>query len=174
MNIFFLHSTPRLAAANHADVHVGKMLIESCQLLATAHHYYGEGENVTYKPTHVNHPCAVWVRESALNYGYVADMAEALGREHYFRFGTNHASQAVLRKELTSAPEAMRMLPFKFTEPPQCMPEEFHEEDYVEAYRSYYASKADTMNLKWERKDDNAPFWFTLARNKHLKRLQHV
>jgi hypothetical protein len=54
------------------------------------------------------------------------------------------------------------------------MPEEFHDKNYVEAYRSYYASKADTMTMKWERKDDNAPFWFTVARNSHLKRLQNV
>jgi hypothetical protein len=174
MNIFFLHATPRLAASNHADIHVGKMLIESCQMLATAYHFYGEGESVTYKPTHKNHPCAVWVRESALNYGYVADMAEALGREHFFRFGTHHASQEVLRKQLTKAPEAMRILPFKFTPPPLCMPDEFKTDDYVESYRAFYASKADTMDMKWERKDDNAPFWFTAARNNYLKRLQSV
>jgi len=174
MNIFFLHSTPRLAAANHADVHVGKMLLESCQLLATAHHFYGEGDKVTYKPTHENHPCAVWVRESALNYGYVADLAEALGREFYFRFNKPHASQAVLRAELSNAPEAMRMLPFRFTTPPLCMPAEFHQDDYVEAYRLYYASKADKMDMKWNRKTDNEPFWFTVARNNYLRSLNHV
>lgn len=174
MNIFFLHSTPRLAASNHADIHVGKMLLESCQLLATAHHFYGEGDNVTYKPTHMNHPCAKWVRESALNYGYVADLAEALGREFYFRFRKTHASQEVLRRELSNAPQAMKNLPFKFTPPPLAMPDEFKQDDYVEAYRNYYASKADSMPMKWEQKEDNAPFWFTVARNRHVARLTHV
>lgn len=37
MNIFVLHSHPRKAARYHVDVHVRKMVLETCQLLYTAH-----------------------------------------------------------------------------------------------------------------------------------------
>ena len=56
MNVFYLHHLPPIAASYHCDKHVGKMLIESCQLLATAHHEFGNGDKVSYRPTHKNHP----------------------------------------------------------------------------------------------------------------------
>lgn len=37
MNIFYLHESPAFAAEMHCDQHVRKMLIESAQLLSTAH-----------------------------------------------------------------------------------------------------------------------------------------
>ena len=42
MNIFVLHWKPRKAARWHVDKHICKMIIETCQLLYTAHwiHFY--------------------------------------------------------------------------------------------------------------------------------------
>lgn len=37
MNVFFLASTPDEAALYHCDKHVVKMVLESAQLLSTAH-----------------------------------------------------------------------------------------------------------------------------------------
>ena len=37
MNIFWLNDHPEFAAASHCDKHVIKMLLESCQLMSTAH-----------------------------------------------------------------------------------------------------------------------------------------
>lgn len=46
MNIFYLDSDPKLAAQQICNVHVNKMIIESCQMLSTAHHILnGHKEN---------------------------------------------------------------------------------------------------------------------------------
>ena len=37
MNIFILHSDPEVAAKQHCDKHVCKMIVESAQMLSTAH-----------------------------------------------------------------------------------------------------------------------------------------
>ena len=36
MNLFFLDAKPRIAATYLADKHVGKMLLEACQMMSTA------------------------------------------------------------------------------------------------------------------------------------------
>ena len=56
MNIFRLDDDPAVAAYFHCDKHVGKMLIESCQMLAAAQHLLGG--TASYKLTHQNHPKA--------------------------------------------------------------------------------------------------------------------
>lgn len=38
MNIFVLDEQPEIAAQMMCDKHVVKMIVESCQLLSTAHH----------------------------------------------------------------------------------------------------------------------------------------
>jgi len=166
MNIFFLHHTAIASARYHADIHVGKMLLESCQLLATAHHVLGNGDAVTYKPTHKNHPCAVWVRESKLHYKFVSDLAIHLACEFRKRFGKTHACEAVFEKELRHAPPALTNC--KWVQPPQAMPEEFRGSDFVEAYKKYYASKADTMKMIWFKDEGATPWWFIDYRNEYL------
>lgn len=166
MNIFFLHQSPIIAAQEHADIHVGKMLLESCQLLATAHHELGNGAAVTYKPTHKNHPCAVWVRQSRTHYAYVSDLAFYLAREFRKRFGKAHKCEEILNNELRLPPPALTSA--AWSKPPQAMPEEFRGDDHIEAYKRYYASKADTMAMRWRKSEENAPWWFIVNRNNYL------
>ena len=45
MNIFYLHSDPKTCASMHCDKHVVKMILETAQMLSTAHHEL-DGENV--------------------------------------------------------------------------------------------------------------------------------
>ena len=89
MNIFYLDSSPELAATYHCDKHVVKMILESAQLLCTAHRVLdgkkvfeehngkfkdryrmsnGALEIALYEAAYVNHPCAIWARESYENY----------------------------------------------------------------------------------------------------------
>ena len=159
MNIFYLHHLPSIAAVMHCDKHVGKMLIESCQLLATAHHHYGNGDKVSYRATHANHPSAVWVRQSRLHYNYVSDLARFLGREFKYRYGHGHKSNDVLHAELLVCPPAMLNLPTRFTPPTLAMPDEYKSDDHVESYRRYYASKAATMPLIYNKGKDPQPLW---------------
>jgi len=166
MNIFFLHPTPIICAQMHADIHVGKMLLESCQLLATAHHALDNGDAVTYKQTHFNHPCAVWVRQSKLHYQYVSQLAFYLAQEYRNRFRKEHACEAILRAELITLPPALTKS--GWTNPPQVMPDEFKDDDTVGAYQRYYATKADTMKMVWNQDRELPPHWFVINRNNYL------
>ena len=62
MNIFVLDNDPFKAAEYQCDKHVVKMVLETAQLLCSAH------ETAPYKRTHYNHPCAIWTRSSLSNY----------------------------------------------------------------------------------------------------------
>lgn len=159
MNVFYLHWSPAIAASYHCDKHVGKMLIESCQLLATAHHEFGNGHNVSYRPTHKNHPSAIWVRQSRLHYMWVSDLARALGREFMLRYKHDHKSRHVLLNELMYSPAAMDDLPLLWTSPPLAMPDEYKSNDPIQSYRRYYASKSATMPLQYYRGEAPRPGW---------------
>ena len=147
MNVFFLHRVAAVAASMHCDKHLGKMLIESCQLLATTHHVHGNGHVVSYKPTHVNHPSAVWTRQSTAHYGYVAKLAESLDVLFTRRYGTRHRSGMVLRAELLVPPPAL--VNAKWSDPPLAMPDEFKSDDPVASYRAYYVSKQAVMGMEY-------------------------
>ena len=63
MNIFYLDKDPRKAAEFQYNKHVVKMILETAQILCTAHHcIMGEDADVPYKSTHKNHPSTVWAR----------------------------------------------------------------------------------------------------------------
>jgi len=159
MNIFYLHWNGHVAAGMHCDKHVGKMLIESCQLLAMAHHHYGNGHKVTYKPTHKNHPSAIWVRESRLHYDYVVQLARGLAHEFWARYGKHHKSHGILAAELLAAPPAMYDMPMTWRPPTLAMPDEFKSDDHIESYRSYYASKAAYMPMVYSKGRRQPPTW---------------
>ena len=80
MNIFYIDKDPVQAAEWMVDKHVVKMILESAQLLCTAHRFldgteYVDAtsgrrikrwmlsdarESVLYSATHINHPSAIW------------------------------------------------------------------------------------------------------------------
>ena len=135
MNIFYLHSDPVKAAEQHYNKHVVKMVLEAAQLLCTAHHIEGDG-NVPYKKTHMNHPSAVWVRSSVANYMWCYNYMLALGDEYTKRYGRNHLTIEKCKEILAPAPH--KVTRFEFTDPPQCMPDEYKSSNTIEAYQKYY------------------------------------
>ena len=83
MNIFFLDLNQRKCAKWHVDKHVIKMILESVQLLCSAHHIFPNKNNLyspPYKLTHKNHPCSKWVRESLSNYKWLIKLAKELSK----------------------------------------------------------------------------------------------
>ena len=92
MNIFYVDQSPVLAAQALADKHVVKMILESAQILSTAHRVLdgakivikknnrkhtswkllNNRDTVLCQATHVNHPSCVWARESTHNYAAVS------------------------------------------------------------------------------------------------------
>lgn len=97
MNIFALDEVPEQAAVWHCDAHVIKMILETAQLLSSAHHAINPNNTYPiYRPTHTNHPCAVWTRKSKANYVWLTQLGLALCDEYTFRYDKIHKTQSVL------------------------------------------------------------------------------
>jgi len=90
MNIFAINDDPRMAALELPDKLVPKMIVESAQMLSTAHRVLdgdaGADAKGLYKKAYENHPSCVWVREDALNYWWLWMHALTLCAEYKWRF----------------------------------------------------------------------------------------
>ena len=139
MNIFYLHAIASKAAEYHCDKHVVKMILETAQLLYSAHwtlNPEGLHEN-PYRKTHANHPCAIWVRESLSNYRWLADLGYWLCQEYRFRYGNKtHATEWRIDWLRTNPPAGL--VDIGATPPRQAMPDDYKDADAVIAYRAYY------------------------------------
>ena len=94
MNIFVVHPDSQVCARALDDKRVGKMLMESNQLLSTAVREWLpdiEDERLC-RPTHASHPCSVWARRSYLNFDWLLCHARELNLEWHWRFATWHGS----------------------------------------------------------------------------------
>lgn len=167
MNIFLLDEDPRKCAEYHVDKHVVKMILEYAQLLSTAHAILdnnGIQLEGLYKPTHKNHPCAIWVRESYHNYQMLYKLLKELCNEYTFRYGKIHKTSGLLDK--------LQYSPFNIppvgcmTPPALAMPDEYKVEsakvtsaigvNAIESYRNYYRN--DKIKLhKWSNR--TIPEW---------------
>ena len=140
MNLFYLDECPEKAAQYQCDVHVVKMILETAQMLSTAHIEL-DGIQVAYKATHKNHPSTVWVRSNTMCYRWAWQHLKALGEEYTRRYGKVHKTIAEHLDTLAQYP--INMAYGEFTDPPQCMYDECKHEDTVTAYRQYYNAKAE-------------------------------
>ena len=131
MNIFVLDENPVKAARYACDKHVVKMVLESAQLLCSAH---PDGE-APYKQAFYNHPCSCWTRACTENYSWLVDHALALCDEYSHRYGRTHKSEEVIRWCDDNRPD----IPIgMMCDHPLCMPEEVKKDSVVESYRNYY------------------------------------
>jgi hypothetical protein len=123
MNIFYLHRDPVKAATVQYNKHVVKMILESAQMLCTAHHCYGSAEqkaNIPYRQSHLNHPSTVWVRRSVKTYIHKC-------------------------KDFLATPPK-HIQGSDWCEPPQCMPDQYKVDgDSVSAYWNYYENEKHTV-----------------------------
>jgi hypothetical protein len=188
MNIFYLDHDVRKCAEMHNDKHVVKMILEYAQLLSTAHrildgvlftgvslsgrkktvYVLADNRNSTlYSATHVNHPSAVWVRQSAQNYMWLAELLEECCKEYTHRYDKVHKverdglMQALKNQFPTNIPDG------PFTEPTPAMPEDVkvlrevhtdrYELDSLASYRNYYIQNK-THLANWKKR--GAPEWY--------------
>ena len=141
MNIFYLHHDPVKAAKIQYNKHVVKMILESAQMLCTAHHHYAELHypmvKVPYKKAHYNHPSTIWCRQNAKQYVWLYDHMIALGKEYTKRYNKTHLTITKCKKPLKQLP--LGIPDSTFTEPPQCMPEGYKVPGCsITAYWNYY------------------------------------
>ena len=143
MNIFYLHRDPKKAARYQYNKHVVKMILESAQMLCTAHHHYDEDTDVPYKKAHYNHPSTKWVRQSDEHYDWLYNHMLELGNEYTKRYGKEHLSITKCNWVLWERPYG---IPSNgFTQPPQAMPDEYKDPCSVQAYWNYYIG--DKFNI---------------------------
>ena len=176
MNIFVLDEDPVLAAQYHCDKHVVKMILESAQLLSTAHrvldgdlgHKFSKSgaklkdyilpdarQDLLYKASHTNHPCALWVRETDCNYMWLCALFLALGDEYTYRYNRIHLSIGKLADILLCLPNNIKQglcTPFV-----QAMPDECKNADVVTAYRTYYKTHKSEI-ATWTKR--STPDWY--------------
>lgn len=157
MNIFYVDADPILSAKQLCDQHILKMQIESAQMLATAH--WETGGSAPYKKAHVNHPSTKWTRQSIQHYRWLVEHGLEICREFTRRYGNDHKTRLVLEWLKENEPNIPDT---GFTEPPQCMPDEFKDKDTVKAYQRFYVlDKIKVKGLKWK-KCNNQPNWVNL------------
>lgn len=169
MNIFYVDSDPEVAARNMVDRHVVKMILETAQLLSTAHRvidgeeYVGQSQSgrkakrwrlsgnadaIMYAATHINHPSAVWVRENSANYNWLYDHLLALGREYTYRYGRTHLTIDKLKDILKDAPQNIKQSNV-MSKMPSCMDKQYIVSlDPIINYRNYY-NYGKTDLLRW-------------------------
>jgi hypothetical protein len=154
MNIFYINTDPVTAAQQLADDHIRKMQIESAQMCCTAH--WASGSEAPYKRAHLNHPSTKWVRESIHHYRWVVKHGLEVCNEFTKRYGKLHKTQSVLewcRDNEPSIPDN------GFTEPPQCMPDEYKKANAIDGYKTYYIEdKIKNKQLTYN-KLNNTPEW---------------
>jgi hypothetical protein len=177
MNIFYIESDPYKAAESMVDKHVVKMILETAQLLSTAHRlldgveYVGqslsgrktkrwrlpdERDDILYSATHINHPSAVWCRQTNNNYTWLYCHFIGLLNEYTYRYGKTHKCAAPeFRQLLQTLPQNIPVGPLTPVTP--AMLDEYKiGADSLASYRNYY--KVGKTHLhKWTKR--KAPEW---------------
>jgi len=116
------------------------------------------------KASHINHPSAIWLRQSKDNYVWLYQMWVCLLQEYTYRYGKQHACS----KLVSPLAEIPHNLPDKpFTEPTPAMPDDVKVYDEVvtdrftlnslKSYRNYYI-KNKTHLANW--KNRPVPSWY--------------
>ena len=180
MNIFYLHNDPVQCAEMHNDKHCIKMILEYSQLLSTAHRVIDgtlsvglsetgrkqtryvlpdDRESKLYVATHLNHPSAIWVRQSDKNYDWLFSLYQALMDEYTYRYGKVHKCSQ-LEMYLAVVPKNIPRA--EFTEPTPAMPDDVKVAgDSIKSYRNYYINnKVHLANWSGKINSRPIPFWF--------------
>ena len=149
MNIFLLNWNPQKAAQQHCDKHVVKMILETAQLLYSAHWMLNSPLPVnSYKLAHKNHPCSVWTRQSITNYLWLASLGWWLCKEYQYRYGEEkmHKTETHIVWLLNNPPQNIPNI--GMTYPAQAMPDQYKHPDPIIAYQTYYReSKLKQRNI---------------------------
>ena len=177
MNMFYLSTSPQECAEWSVNSHCVKMILESAQLLSTAHRLLDgaeytdktkTGRNVKrwclpdwrddkiYTATHMNHPCAVWCRETSSNYRWLHGLLIEYCKEYTFRYGKTHViDRSGLLSDLSMLPKNIHI--DGFLTPPSCMDTKYIiSEDPIINYRNYYKYGKAHLH-KW--KERQPPYW---------------
>ncbi len=145
-----------------------KMIVESAQMLCTAHRLLDGTEVVVtktnkngvkrkvkewqladhrepllYRATHANHPCSIWCRETVENYLWLHTLTAALCDEYWHRYG-KHKDKPRQHKVRASGLLDLLATPPRnipcggLTPFAVAMPDQYKVDDVVKSYHNYY------------------------------------
>ena len=160
------------------------MILEYSQLLSTAHRVLdgrettvksktgrnvrryvlnSELEQVLYSATHINHPSAIWCRQSTANYMWLAELLEECCKEYSYRYGKVHKVErdGLMQTLKNNFPKNISDKPF--TEPTPAMPDECKVPgNSLQSYHNYYAmNKQHLWSWKGKINSRNRPQWLS-------------
>jgi hypothetical protein len=164
----------------HVDKHCVKMILEYAQLLSTAHRALDgilidglsksgrkrrvyvlsdQREQMLYSATHINHPSALWVRQSVPNYMWLAEMLEELCKEYTYRYGKIHKVEQIGLMQLLKNEFPKNLPEGKWTEPTPAMPDDYKVPgDSIQSYKNYYLGDKTRM-FSWKNRE--TPAWIS-------------
>lgn len=183
MNIFVTDINPYVAARNLCDIHLNKMIIESCQLLSTNLRIkYGDeacddkSKVQLYKSMYVNHPCRKCL-ETEYNEWWLRHHLNGLLKEYTYRRNRTHGCQGLFNDwfdpkwnyndiELITEYNIESIESTSFI---QCMPDEYKVLEsndqpstditkVAQAYRNYYKFKKSSLS-RWNYTNREEPNW---------------
>ena len=115
-------------------------------------------DSVLYSATHINHPSAIWCRQSVENYNWLVDHLFALGDEYTYRYGKKHATITKLGYMIQSPP--FNLKDWDWTPMPSCMDKQYIiSDDPIVNYRHYYCEGKKNLH-RWKKREK--PEWMTL------------
>lgn len=158
MNLFILHENPIRAAEMHCDKHVIKMILETAQMLSTAHHVYDSSiKHLVYKNAYPNHPCTKWVCKNNRNYEWAYVLFARLCEIYTANTGKTHKSWETIGPLLAVVPN--KMPTGGRTKFALAMPDKYkRKHDPVASYRAYYCyEKARFAKFNY----NEQPKWFS-------------
>lgn len=168
MNIFHTSNCPIESAYNLCHRHVVKMILESAQILSTAHRVVDGDSRANelglYKTAYKNHPSNTWCRNSNDNYKWLYSHFKALCSIYRQSSGKVHATEEKLLQALSEAPRGIHR--DGLTRFHKCMPDNIAGmySDPVKCYQKYITIKYK----EWLDRDkplkvvyplDNKPKW---------------
>ena len=110
-----------------------------------------------YSATHINHPSAIWVRQSLSNYMWLSHLLVELCHEYTYRYGKVHKCESIglVKCLLNNVPENIPNGPF--TEPTPAMPDDVKVSgNSIASYRNYYIQNK-THLASWSGKVNSRP-----------------
>ena len=176
MNLFILDHDPVLAARDHCDKHLVKMIVEGAQILGstvwvqngvktkkqigeTVPSYWKnfprtvDGIEKPYGIGFSNHPSSKWTRESFENWEWTVKLCMELSYEHERRWGKITSMRKIIDWFANNQPPLQRkgMTPYYLAMPP-----EIKTDDPIHSYRLYYAGWKEHF-ASWKNKE---PDWW--------------
>jgi len=186
MNLFFLHIDPKKCAEFHCDKHVVKMILETVQMLYTAHNVLktpnlpNDRENnfVSYRSFSPKHPTCIWIRQCEKNYRYASLVAKYLCEEYTHRYARIHKCQQHVDWLILNIPNNFQTISYNpetvlsynkefqeqgHTPVPLAMYDDVKYHDTFKSYRFYYIVHKRRF-AKWTSR--STPWWYTSGKFK--------